>query len=1132
MYRRLLLTAAASAAVALLSSVPATADTYNWQLAGPTNNWSTDPADANWFVNAGSTLSPWADGNAAVFAGTGEAVTLVGSVRPTTITVGSGNGNWTLTGTGTIDGATASLLKTGAGTLTLSNTTDNTFAGGTTINGGVLSLGTGGTGANTSTVAALGTGTVTVNAGGTLRLWIQNSGTFAYANPVVVDGGAVHGEDGINTLTGPLTIGAGGATLSSKWNGKTLTVSGPITGAGTLTVRSSADGGGDVNTAAVILSGDNSGFTGRTYVRSGFLRVATNNTALGTAPVTFVANSTLATAAGGGARTLANALIVNPGVTATLDSTNASLQFNGVISGGGAVAKTSAGDLVLNAANQYTGGTTIGGGVTRLGTNDSAFGSGAITVSGNATLATGSGLGARTVSNAVTINTGITLSADGGYYPITFAGPIGGPGNFARASSGTVILAAANTYAGTTNTGTSATGGLQVGDGGSSGTLGSGVVTVAAGALTFNRGDAVTVSNVISGTGTGAVVQGGAGTTTLSAANTYTNPTTVSNGTLLVTGTLASPVTVAAGGRLGGTGSTSATITFADGSYVLAGATTPTGANAVQGTGVVAGPTANGVNIVVPQASLGARTVDVVRYGGGAAPDLSTLNAAAYRNGTLADDTTNQKVTLAFTTDARTWAGGSGSWDTGTAGTWTGGDTAFFNGDAATFADPGAAATVTIAGVVSPGSVSVTNAANAYTFATGTTGAIAGTGSLTKAGTGTLTMTGTSANRYTGGTTINGGTLALGTGGTAAQTSSPQALGSGTVTVNAGGTLKLWIKNDATYTIGNPMVFDGGRLLGEDGNYILPGAITIGAGGMSVGTKWSGKLVTISGPITGGTLTAAGETTGSGAANTAVVLSGTNSYGSTTVTSGTLRIGNGGTTGTLGTGPVTLATGAVLNFNRADPFAVGNAITGAGAVTKTAGGTLSLTATSTYTGATTVSGGTLLVNGSLTASAVTAASGGTVGGTGSILSTLAVAAGGTVNPGLAGPAVGTLAAGTTTLAGTSAFDLGTPGASKAAPGVGDRVAVTGDLTLGGTISVLDMANASSAGSLGNGTYLLYTYTGTLSGAPTAITGPAAYTYTLDTTTPGSVFLNVVPEPTSAGLLGVATVGLLARRRRK
>ncbi len=94
---------------------------------------------------------------------------------------------------------------------------------------------------------------------------------------------------------------------------------------------------------------------------------------------------------------------------------------------------------------------------------------------------------------------------------------------------GTLILTGANSYTGGT---TIADGTLQIGNGGTSGAILGDVVN--AGALVFNRADAVTFAGAISGTGS--LTQAGSGTLTLSGANSFTGATTVAGGTLALMG--------------------------------------------------------------------------------------------------------------------------------------------------------------------------------------------------------------------------------------------------------------------------------------------------------------------------------------------------------------------------------------------------------------------------------------------------------------------------------------------------------------------------------------------------------------------------------------------------------------------
>ncbi|OAM90097.1 autotransporter domain-containing protein [Termitidicoccus mucosus] len=145
---------------------------------------------------------------------------------------------------------------------------------------------------------------------------------------------------------------------------------------------------------------------------------------------------------------------------------------------------------------------------------------------------------------------------------------------------------------------------------------------------------------------------------------------------------------------------------------------------------------------------------------------------------------------------------------------------------------------------------------------------------------------------------------------------------------------------------------------------------------------------------------------------------------------------------------------------------IASILTGASGIKKDDLGTLILSGSSTYAGATQVSAGTLRIDGDQSGATgtVTVASGGKLGGAGTTGGAVTVKAGGI----LLGQSGQTLA-----MAGLTLEDGATIQASLGAPGGNTLFQVNGDLSLDGTLNVTD------AGSFGIGLYRLITYTGSL-----------------------------------------------------
>lgn len=230
----------------------------------------------------------------------------------------------------------------------------------------------------------------------------------------------------------------------------------------------------------------------------------------------------------------------------------------------------SGGQVNLTAANSYHGGTTVTGSGTLAIDSDTRLGnaSGGLTLASGTLLATGSFASSR----AVTMGVGGGI-VDTGAFNVAFDTAVTGPGSLTKTGTGVLTLSGANSYTGGTfvnegilrlaagaslsplsalfvNAGTfdlngnNATVGALQGSGGRI-ELGASTLVVAQSANT-------TLASILSGSG-GLSMQG-PGTLSLTGINTYTGPTTVTNGRLAVNGSITSDVTVGPGGSLGGAG--------------------------------------------------------------------------------------------------------------------------------------------------------------------------------------------------------------------------------------------------------------------------------------------------------------------------------------------------------------------------------------------------------------------------------------------------------------------------------------------------------------------------------------------------------------------------------------------------
>lgn len=174
-----------------------------------------------------------------------------------------------------------------------------------------------------------------------------------------------------------------------------------------------------------------------------------------------------------------------------------------------------------------------------------------------------------------------------------------------------------------------------------------------------------------------------------------------------------------------------------------------------------------------------------------------------------------------------------------------------------------------------------------------------------------------------------------------------------------GGSLKVG-KPDGTATTGT-VVLSSTHDLDLNGNIEIKGASTLTVDTRKFDTSTrdyvdQGLTLTLSGILSGteGKLTKAGVGT--------LILTGAHTYGGlTTVSGGTLQVGNGGTVGSLGAGAASVSADAFLTYNRSDAVTVATQLGGAGTV-KFLTGTYSLTNTGNNVSKMLLESGTLKIN--------------------------------------------------------------------------------------------------------------------------------------------------------------------------
>ena len=728
-------------------------------------------------INAG-TISVASSANLGATPGSADADNIIfngGTLNTTAdFTLGANKGI-TMTGAGTIDidaGTTLTyagsitdsgvLTKSGTGTLSLSGTSDN--SGGISVSAGTLI---------SSSAEGLGSGTVTVDSGASLKI-DSTTTKITVGNNLNIVGSGISGEtntgallvDGLIDLTGKITI-SGDTTITKNYyiSGN----SGPAGDYGDFTVNVSSGNAientnaADSETVTFNIVGNSKGkiiledAISLAGASSGIIKQGYGELQLKSADNSYSGSLTISQGSvrlsGSGALPSGSSLVMNGGILYLDNSSNLTLSslsgnstsslislnsdgssqtltigdsnnttYAGRISDYAmtndylTVEKVGTGTLTLTGNNTWAGGSQISAGKIEIG-NDGSLGTGTITLNGG-TLSSNSTT-ARTLDEAIAISASSILGD--------------------ATNTGKITLSGNSTFSGT-NTLT-ANSDIEL----------SGSIDLGSATQTFSvaSGKSATLSGAIS---SGAISKSGDGTLIISADNDYASGTTVSAGTLRVSGSGdlgTGSLTIGASGSLdlrntlsvasleiSGAGSGNRiTNGDADGTtanLTVSGTSTLNGAVNTDGTQTYSGTTTLGSDV-----SLTGSTVSLAAISGG-------TNALAISGNLDLSGAASSLTTLSV----------SGTSDIGADVTTTG--TQSYTGTTTVSASSTLIGTeISAAAIALNDDLEIRNSNNS-TLAS----VISGTGALTKSGSGALTLRGV--NTFDGDLTVSAGTLYAG----------------------------------------------------------------------------------------------------------------------------------------------------------------------------------------------------------------------------------------------------------------------------------------------------------------------------------------------------------------------------------